>query len=252
MGNPYKLSPKARFKSWLGYGFPFDRHDWFVDRGDRLIHYVIDYYYNPTGPATAAPRGSEDPTAPKLTTAIHVDVRPAVEDMSSFLDRLAMFPARAFGALQRPRFYAEGIDPSTAPPEDKSACVSEGAGGKEKAVETSATVAGTSQQPLTLMDKAWGEVDSKCSGLLSALKSPSLGDEERRSTQVALNYCMGRALCPTEAGKFMKALENNQVSGAAGAAGGLEEEAFGEMTRCVVEATKARGARSDGSSTTLR
>jgi cytochrome c heme-lyase len=37
MGNPYKLSPKARIKSWLGYGFPFDRHDWFVDRGAEQV-----------------------------------------------------------------------------------------------------------------------------------------------------------------------------------------------------------------------
>jgi cytochrome c heme-lyase len=54
-GNPYKLSPLARVKSWLGYGFPFDRHDWFVDRGDSLVHYVIDYYYNPAGAANAPP-----------------------------------------------------------------------------------------------------------------------------------------------------------------------------------------------------
>ena len=33
MGNPYQLTPKARLLSWLGFGFPFDRHDWYVDRG---------------------------------------------------------------------------------------------------------------------------------------------------------------------------------------------------------------------------
>ena len=28
MGRPFDLTPKARVKSWLGYGLPFDRHDW--------------------------------------------------------------------------------------------------------------------------------------------------------------------------------------------------------------------------------
>lgn len=32
MGRPNQLTPKAYIKSWLGYGLPFDRHDWIVDR----------------------------------------------------------------------------------------------------------------------------------------------------------------------------------------------------------------------------
>ena len=43
-GNAKKVSPRARFRSWLGYDLPFDRHDWYVDRCGRKIHYVIDYY----------------------------------------------------------------------------------------------------------------------------------------------------------------------------------------------------------------
>ena len=40
------LTPMARIKGWLGYGVPFDRHDWHIDRGDgRLVRYVIDYWY---------------------------------------------------------------------------------------------------------------------------------------------------------------------------------------------------------------
>jgi hypothetical protein len=30
MGRPFDLTPKARLKSWFGYGLPFDRHDWEV------------------------------------------------------------------------------------------------------------------------------------------------------------------------------------------------------------------------------
>ena len=45
-GRPHDLTPKARLKSWLGYGLPFDRHDWVVDRCGTLVRYVIDYYHH--------------------------------------------------------------------------------------------------------------------------------------------------------------------------------------------------------------
>jgi hypothetical protein len=242
MGNPYKLSPKATIKSWLGYGFPFDRHDWMVDRGDRLVHYIIDYYYNPVGPANPPPAFPGDPTAPVLTTSIYVDVRPAVEDVGSVLDRLRHFPRRALQSLKRPFFKAEGIDPSKVPLEEKEKvpCVGDG-GGDGKGAK--ATAPPSAAPPLTGLEAKWAEVDSKCSGLLEKLKSKTLGEDERRSTQVALNYCMGRALCPSESGRFMKALEANEAAGVAGMAGGGEEEAFGEMTKCVMAAAQARGGQ---------
>ena len=31
-GKPKDLSPRARFRTWMGYTAPFDRHDWVVDR----------------------------------------------------------------------------------------------------------------------------------------------------------------------------------------------------------------------------
>ncbi|KAL9090022.1 MAG: hypothetical protein Q9159_002190 [Coniocarpon cinnabarinum] len=44
-GDSQKLTPRARFKSLLGYQAPFDRHDWIVRRrtGEE-IEYVIDFY----------------------------------------------------------------------------------------------------------------------------------------------------------------------------------------------------------------
>ena len=74
MGKPHELTLKARVKAAAGYGFPFDRHDWFVDRGGREVHYVIDYYYSPAPGADVAEPGAE------LTKSIFVDVRPAVDD----------------------------------------------------------------------------------------------------------------------------------------------------------------------------
>ena len=246
MGNPYQLSPKARLKSWLGFGFPFDRHDWQVDRGDRQVHYVIDYYYNPAGPANAPPAGPADPTAPILTSSIYVDVRPAVQDLSSALDRLARFPARALQALKRPRFVAEGIDPSKVPPEElaKAACASatekQAAAAEDRAEAAAAAAAAAAAGGGKAVEGGWAEVEARCQPLLEQLRSGGQSEEQRRSAQVALNYCMGRALCPSEAGAFMRALEGSKAAGQAGAAGGDEEEAFGAMTRCVVNASRAR------------
>jgi cytochrome c heme-lyase len=38
------LTPRARWKSWMGYTKPFDRHDWVVDRCGTKVEYVIDFY----------------------------------------------------------------------------------------------------------------------------------------------------------------------------------------------------------------
>jgi cytochrome c heme-lyase len=31
-GAAEKFTPRARFRNWLGYELPFDRHDWIIDR----------------------------------------------------------------------------------------------------------------------------------------------------------------------------------------------------------------------------
>ncbi|KAF1946177.1 cytochrome c1 heme lyase [Clathrospora elynae] len=38
------LTPRARWKSLMGYQAPFDRHDWIVDRCGTKVEYVIDFY----------------------------------------------------------------------------------------------------------------------------------------------------------------------------------------------------------------
>ncbi|KAG8527952.1 uncharacterized protein KY384_006868 [Bacidia gigantensis] len=49
-GDSKKLSPRARWKSLLGYSRPFDRHDWVVQRcggkegGEGTVEYLIDFY----------------------------------------------------------------------------------------------------------------------------------------------------------------------------------------------------------------
>lgn len=238
MGNPYELTPKSRIKAALGFGFPFDRHDWYIDRGGRSVHYIIDYFYNPNGSAVS-PTG---PPAP-LTGSIHVDVRPAVEDVSSVLDRLRRFPGRMRDALSRPRFFADGIDPSKADPEaiaeaKRHVCESNKAAAAAEVGAPPPTPSVASAKPPTAADLKWAEMDKACAPLLDALKSSS--DEDRAGRQVALNYCMGRVLCPSEASQFLAQLEAGKKAGVDGTAGSGEEAAFAAMTQCVIRAGRER------------
>ena len=43
-GDSKNLTPRARWKSLMGYRPPFDRHDWVVDRCGKRVDYVIDFY----------------------------------------------------------------------------------------------------------------------------------------------------------------------------------------------------------------
>ncbi|ORY77264.1 cytochrome c/c1 heme-lyase [Leucosporidium creatinivorum] len=99
VGKPKELSPRARWKTLIGYTAPFDRHDWIVDRPllapspsttpssetpqSLRIRYVIDFY---TGRGAgllhpSIPPGSgsspEENFMPNL--AFYIDVRPALD-----------------------------------------------------------------------------------------------------------------------------------------------------------------------------
>lgn len=69
-GRPQEPTPKAFFYSFLGV-HTFDRHDWTIKRGDKLVRYVIDYY--DTG-----------------ENGINVDLRPALDSFGSIFDRIKM------------------------------------------------------------------------------------------------------------------------------------------------------------------
>lgn len=78
-GGKYKqISPKARIKMFFqGVKRPFDRHDWIVQRGDKQVRYIIDFY-----------DGMQSGAVP---LAMHLDVRPAVDSFSAVIDRFRMF-----------------------------------------------------------------------------------------------------------------------------------------------------------------
>ncbi|KAJ0401553.1 hypothetical protein ATCC90586_002861 [Pythium insidiosum] len=76
IGKPRDYSPKARIMNVLGWSvLPFDRHDWIVEREDGTeVRYVIDFY-----------SGQPEPGKP---LSVYLDVRPALDSVDGFLDRL--------------------------------------------------------------------------------------------------------------------------------------------------------------------
>ena len=91
-GRPTDLSPKALFKMYvLGYTKPFDRHDWYVDRGDgsELIRYVIDFY---SGNITTSGDKDGGSSNPMMKTdgriGFHLDVRPSLDSFESIKCRV--------------------------------------------------------------------------------------------------------------------------------------------------------------------
>ncbi|KDE05282.1 hypothetical protein MVLG_04314 [Microbotryum lychnidis-dioicae p1A1 Lamole] len=93
VGKPKDLSPRARWKSLIGYTPPFDRHDWIVDRplpptpenpspGSIRVRYVIDFYSGRgasllEGGSSSAKSRTDMFTRPSL--AFFIDCRPALD-----------------------------------------------------------------------------------------------------------------------------------------------------------------------------
>ncbi|WWC70444.1 uncharacterized protein I206_104395 [Kwoniella pini CBS 10737] len=78
VGKPKERSPKAWFKTALGYTPPFDRHDWLIDRCGTQVRYVIDFYTGRSGLGDAASKMS-----------FYLDVRPAVDNWEGIKTRAA-------------------------------------------------------------------------------------------------------------------------------------------------------------------
>jgi cytochrome c heme-lyase len=117
-GKPNQMSPKARWKTILGYAFtlylntymityrtssytpPFDRHDWVVDRCGTKIRYIIDFY---TGK-------SDGHSSNNLS--FFLDVRPALDNWEGVKMRAERFWERWIGK--------PNISSSNAKPADSS------------------------------------------------------------------------------------------------------------------------------------
>lgn len=83
MGRPNDRSPRAWCNVILfGKQPPFDRHDWYIDRGDGVEHrYVIDFYEG---------KKLIDNHVAAALPSMYLDVRPAVDSPQAALDRIRM------------------------------------------------------------------------------------------------------------------------------------------------------------------
>lgn len=79
-GDYSKLTPKARFRTLLGYQRPFDRHDWVIDRAGTQVDYVIDFY-----------EGKADNPDNNRTVNFYLDVRPKLNSFEGCRMRFARF-----------------------------------------------------------------------------------------------------------------------------------------------------------------
>jgi len=84
-GYASKYSPRARIRHLMGYELPFDRHDWIVDRNGKEVRYIIDYY--------AGEKVNKDYEFALL------DVRPALDSLEAFKDRMKVAVWRWTAAL---------------------------------------------------------------------------------------------------------------------------------------------------------
>ncbi|KAM0748696.1 cytochrome c and c1 heme-lyase [Meredithblackwellia eburnea MCA 4105] len=111
VGRPKDWSPRARWKSLIGYSPPFDRHDWIVDRPgptpsspSTRIRYVIDFYtgHHPllSSSSTSNGAGSENNFRPNLS--FFLDVRPALDDWEGFRMRGVRYWGWGLGKKETP------------------------------------------------------------------------------------------------------------------------------------------------------
>ena len=99
IGRPKDLSPRARFYSMLWMrNEPFDRHDWYVDRGEgtQVRRYVIDFY---NGKESSAASANAANAGNHGLPSMFLDVRPALDDLDSVQDRFKMFWIDAFPGI---------------------------------------------------------------------------------------------------------------------------------------------------------
>lgn len=221
MGKPFELSPKARVKKWLGLGEPFDRHDWFVDRGDgKEVRYVLDYYYDS--------KLAEQDTDPRSTRCIVVDVRPAVDSAAAVWDRLRAFPGRMLHAATHFRRFVDGSDEDAVP-----AAVAQALGGGRRGAQDAASSSSAGSAAAAAADEATERLAAmgrKCNPLKVRLAEAKT-EEERSAAFISLTYCMATGYCKSQADAFMAIAER-------GASAKEEEQAFTTMRECVIQAVE--------------
>lgn len=181
-GRPDKLTPLAWVKQMLGYGTPFDRHDWTILRSDNTqARYVIDYYFDEE-------KSAEDEVpalhSAKSVKSISMYARPALDSVEAVVDRIK-YPL--VGVMQR--FEAPDVAQ------------------RAKLIEPQAEER-SKNPPLSVeeVESTFAKVKESCKKNLDNVKSCK-SEIECSQAATALQLCMANIICPGEAAKFKKVLE---------------------------------------------
>nr|CCA23805.1 cytochrome c/c1 heme lyase putative [Albugo laibachii Nc14] len=178
-GRPDDLSPLAWVKYMLGYGIPFDRHDWIILReNDEQVRYVIDYYHDESNSTDVEHASS------KAKSNISVDVRPAVDSIASIVDRIKFPIHRAF-SKKEPDSVMKGEQSH----EDKKPPPTTNALSAEEVAKT------------------FEQVQSSCHHLLQKLDTCQ-SEIECFQSAAALQFCTASIICPTKAQSLAEALKS--------------------------------------------
>lgn len=160
---------------------PFDRHDWFVDRGGKEVRYVIDYYHDESAiNKDQTPSGLNDT---KSMQSIKVDVRPALDSFPSFVDRLLYMPLEV---LKRSTTYSPL---SFFPPK---------------------TMKISNIERVTKTEKNWEDIKIKCEKIRKEF-SQSASQEAYSRNSIAYNRCVTSVVCPELASDFDKCLNDSSI-----------------------------------------
>jgi len=191
MGRPNDLTPLAWIKASLypprDRKYPFDRHDWYVDRCGKEVRYVIDYYHEEEhSPFDVMPKDQKDPHAIK---SIVFNARPALDSPGAFYDRMRM-----------PLFEWLGMEPKLEPlqPAPKP----------EKKPYTAPAPVDFSTLDKDTMKKHSDTIQKKCRAVHKALSECGDDENQCRKLSVSMFHCMATVVCPDRA----KAYEEDVAS----------------------------------------
>lgn len=193
IGRPDEMTPKAKLRILLGQPAPFDRHDWTVDRGGKLVRYVIDYYFDEEAAAAdSVPKNKSDEGAVR---SIRVDARPALDSPHAVIDQFIYMPVQSL----------LGKTEYSPPPLFSNINLLAG-------VQSAILPAPTPKLELNkeeLMARSWAAIQEQCESAREKLAQCSGAEDEgacRGAKSIALQRCTAKVVCPDLAKAFDEAV----------------------------------------------
>lgn len=218
IGRPDEMTPKAKLRSILGQPEPFDRHDWTVDRGGKLVRYVIDYYFDEEAAGNdTVPKNMSDAGAVR---SIRVDARPALDSAHAVLDQFLYMPIQIL--MGKTEYNPPPLFSNT----------NHLASLQNLLVLTPAPTPAAKLDKEELMERSWGAIQQQCESAKQQLaECAGSTDEEacRGAKSIALQRCTASVICPALSKAFDDAVH------AAVTEDSLDHisKAYGDMTTCL-------------------